>query len=433
MSKKHKTLPWSTVYVTLTLVRGPDGATAPPNMGTPAITSSPANAESDEPTAKKMKKNDGEASSGNSTEETADDAASKVKGEVSKDAKEEGSKAKTSSDATDADAEKKAEDADKEEEKPKDIDIFKNPHPSRTFLATVSVKKNEVQWVDLDQGAVALMQHRAPKVEQDGAEVPPHGMYPPHSPYQMMPQGMHPGMSMNMHPGMGYPGMTGPVLGQIPGGATGGNKDDPNRPSNGMDNQHPQWGMGGGGMPGGPGQYPTPEMMYNAAQMMDPRMGGYGFQPGWPGRGGYPMEMPGMQGMQGGPQGQMGQMQSPYDGHMMQQMSPAGWGGGHPGMGPQQGGGGMPQGGVNGDMPQSLPPNSSPGGMQQQGQGMPPQGMSRHMPPGMPENNPNGNGSSPHDMKGVGGMSPPGMMGGSETIGAKDSSKDNNSSETLQI
>lgn len=416
MSKKHKTLPWSTVYVTLTLARNMDGGFPPP-VSAPAA---PA-VEAAEPSSKKMKKNNGEAAPSIDN----DDAATVSPKKDEEDAKDGDLKRKkTSSDA--ADVTKKDEDA--EIEKEKLVDIFKSPHPSRTFLSTVSVTKNEVKWVDLDQGAVALMQHRAPKPDgpgPEGAEMQPHGMYPPHSPYQMMPNGMHPGMGMNMHPAMSYPGlhpgMPGPVLGQGPMGSAGagpggnGGKDDPSRPPNGMDNsQHNQWGMSGpGGMPAS--QYPTPELMYNAAQMMDPRMGGYGF--GWPGRGGYPMDM---QGMQGGPGGQMPQMPSPYESHMMQQMNPGpGW----PGM-QQQGGGMMPPPQGNGDLPQSLAPNSSPGhGMAQQMHGMPRQ-MHMHAG-GMQDGN-------SHDLKGDGanGMNMPHVGNASDV---KDGSKDINPSETLQI
>lgn len=435
------------MYVTLTLARNVDGSPALPlgigntgasmtiSMG--ASTSSGAGAGAgagaEEKMAKKIKKNDGEAA-------PADASAGATATEENPPKKEEAEgkdgdlkrKNPSSDDAPAAETSEKKEGAsaggaekkeDEEEHKP--AEIFHNPHPSRTFLSTVSVLKNEAKWVDLDQGAAALMQHRAPKQDGsglDGSDVPPH-MYTPHSPYQMMPNGMHGamGMGMGMHP-MGYPGMP-----PVPGGAPGsGVKDDPSRPSPGQDNQHHQWGMNAhGGMPG-PGQYPTPEMMYNAAQMMDPRMGGYGFQPSWPGRGGYPMDM---QQMQGGPPGQMGQMPSPYDGHMMQQMPPTtGWGGGHPGMG-QQGGG-------QGDMPQSMPPGSSPAGngMQMPGQGMMPQsvsqGMSRQMYQGMPEGNVNAMEGGAHDLKGDG--SGP-MMGGPDPSHAKDEPKENGSSETLQI
>lgn len=376
----------------------------------------------DESAAKKMKKNDGEAAD---VPATPSEETGPLKKEEKKEDDEDDLKGKKSPNDTAADAEKSSEkkedgdDAEKETEgNTKDVDIFKNPHPSRTFLSTVSVSKNEIQWVDLDQGAAALMQHRNPKPDgagMDGSEVAQHGMYAPHSPYQI---GMHAamGMGMGMHH-MGYP----PGMPQV---SAGGVKDDPNRAQTGSDGQHNQWGMNShGGMP--PGQYPGPDMMYN--QMMDPRMGGYGgFQPGW--RGGYPMDM-GMQGMQGGQPGQMGQMPPPYDGggHMLQQMTPSGWGGGggvgggHPGMGQQ----GLGQG----DMPQSMPPGVSPNGMLGQGmmpQSNSPQGMSRQMHQGgMPPSDP-AMGGGPHDMKGGGGPMP----------GGPDPSQDpkaNGSSETLQI
>lgn len=355
-SKKHKTLPWSTVYVMLTLSRSADGSVPTPAPApAPAPPATSTNSPDDGEASKKKRKLNDDA-------EEADKEEKSEKTDAKSEKKEDGESGEVKKEDS---AEVKKEESEKADETPEDI--FKTPHPSRTFLATVSVTKNEVKWVDLDQGAVAMMQHRAPKSEPVPATPENGGMYPPHMPYQMMPNGMHP---MNMHHPMGnpmapFPGMPSPhgPPGQGMPNGSGGKDDSSNRPP--MDGQH-QWGMGGGM----PGQFPTPEMMYNAAQMMDPRMGGYGFNPGWYGRG-YPMDMSGMQGG-GPPSGQMGPGQMPYDSHMMQQMQ---WGG--PQGGPQQGGGQMPPQGDMGGYPQGMPPGASPHGMHQgvpphQGQGMPP-------------------------------------------------------------
>jgi hypothetical protein len=167
MSKKHKTLPWSTVYVTLTLARNVDGSPALPlgigntgasmtiSMG--ASTSSGAGAGAgagaEEKMAKKIKKNDGEAA-------PADASAGATATEENPPKKEEAEgkdgdlkrKNPSSDDAPAAETSEKKEGAsaggaekkeDEEEHKP--AEIFHNPHPSRTFLSTVSVLKNEAK------------------------------------------------------------------------------------------------------------------------------------------------------------------------------------------------------------------------------------------------------------------------------------------------
>jgi hypothetical protein len=327
-SKKHKTLPWSTVYVMLSMRS--DG---PPSNG---------HSDDGQMTKKRRKMNNGD--------DAKEDPSDTKDGELKRKEPGQGEDVKTEDLALPSEPE----------------DIFQDLHESRTFLSTVSLHKNDAKWVDLDQNAVNLMQHRA-KAQESVPEAQDGAGYPPHSPYgQMMPppNGNYP-MGMNMHPGMGhFPGMQG--HGGMPGMPNGG-KEDPNRPP--MENP---WGMNGGPFP--------QDLMYNAAQMMDPRMGGYGFQPGWHGGGrGYPMDM---QGMQGGPPPQMGQM--PYEGHMMQQQQM--WGGQHGGGG--AGGGQMPPPDM-GNMGQMMHPGMSPHGMpphqaMMQGMhphGMPPQGMSPQLPP----------------------------------------------------
>lgn len=379
---------------------------AKPENATVATTESTVTkTESEEPKIKEDEDKDEKAAS--------DDAATPAADAANGDDKTNG---ETAAAAT-KEEEGQGEDKDKNKDKDKSSDqatepianIFKDVHSSRTFLSTVSVDRNDAEWVDLDQNQLTLLQHRQKQEQLEHEQAYSQSHYPQMS-QMMAPNGMH-GMGMNMHSAMGhFPGM--------PSGAPGGTKDDSNRPP-GMPSGHMdpnQWGGMGNGAngrpgPGGPGggtggpgnphmpnpQFPMPQdMMYNAAQMMDPRMAGsYGFQ-SWHPNQRHGMDMQGMQG--GGPQyGQMGQM--PYDGHMMQMP----WGGSPPvggQMGPQDMGG--PQGGGNGG-----------GGMQ--GQGMPPQGMSPHSGhPGMP---PHQNMMSPHpgmpshqNMPPQGGMPYPGGM-----------------------
>lgn len=149
------------------------------------------------------------------------------------------------------------------------------------------------------------------------------------------------GMNMNNFPanyGHNFPAAT-------MGGGAGPVKDEQNR-SNPMDRSPMEnpWLGGGPGMP-----YSDMMSMMDPRQMVDPRMGGYGFQhPSW-GRG-YPNPM------------DMGQMHSPYG---AAQTNPYGQ---YPPMGPS--------GQYPGDM----------GGMSQAlGQGMVPQGMPQGMGQGMPQ------------------------------------------------
>lgn len=391
-NKKHRTLPWSTVYAVLS---GPPqgGNYGEQGAGTgegPMIAPTSSNDDDSLP-KKKLKTDQGVAVKAEVDKNGSDDAMPKLEeknnttaagegddkedGETSPGAKDKEQKNEVKEELKDAeevdDKDTKAMEAIKKEND--FVDIFKNPHPSKTFLATVSLTKNEVRWVDMDQAQAALMHHRSSKGQgvdfdvQDGLH---HMHHHSQMPYQMMhPSSMHP---MALHPSFGHlPGLPPPYFGYgqgqhhmpgnggmkmepgggMDGGRTGGgNQMDGLQQQNWMNQNDPSGGM----------QFPTPDMMYQA-QMMDPRaaaMAGYGYQPwnqqqqhsGGGGRGGgYSMDMGGMS---GGPAG--GHM--PYDGHMMQQM---GWGN------PQsqhQGNQGPGQGDMGG-MPQSMSPHGPHGGM----------------------------------------------------------------------
>lgn len=411
-NKKHRTLPWSTVYAVLS--GPPQGGMQDYRNGEATGSGGPGGEDSMIPQSisadeesvpkKRLKSNQGDAvkmenniikdDSSNVTEveqKDRDDAGLGEEDKVKPQEEGETKEAKKEEDGEDEEKETKKEEEEgeeKEDEEGKDIkkdeqkdkefaDIFNNPHHSKTFLATVSLTKNEVRWVDMDQAQAALMQHRNSKgqgIDYDMQDNAPH-MHPSQMPYQMMhPGAMHP---MAFHPSLApFQGIPSHYFGYGQGqhgmkmdGPGGGM--DVNRSGGGgnpMDSlQHQQSWMNQNDPSGGM-QYPTPEMMYQA-QMMDPRaaaMAGYGYQPwnqhgggngsvGGGGRGGngggYSMDMGGMNG--GPPPSAPGQMQ--YDGHMMQQM---GWGN------PQsqhQGGQGHGQGGDMGGIPQSMSPHG--GGM----------------------------------------------------------------------
>jgi len=380
-SKKHKTLPWSTVYVMLTMSIPPvadyRGTQQPLVTATPSNPSGPGD---DSSADKKRKKDDEEAKP-----ETSNGNEPDPKKQKASDGAPEEETVKPQADEKDATGEEKENEDEKKKKEVKEVvkeeedasptDIFQNPHSSRTFLCTVSLNRNEVKWVGIDATHVAtVMQSRngkGPNAEAEGMDGGASQMYPS-SPYHHM---MHPsmggmgmgGMGMGMHPQMGHfppmqPNGHGqhPMDGNLPnsadkdenGGENGNGPSQggtPNQMDNGMHHQQQPWmnqhnhgGMGGHGYP---------DMMYQ--QMMDPRAAamGYGYQPwhGGGGRGGYPMEMGGM---------------PPYsgDGHtgMMQQM---GWGGGPPS---QQQGGQMHPGGQGGPADMG---NLDPGMMQQQQMG----------------------------------------------------------------
>lgn len=402
-NKKHRTLPWSTVYAVLSGppqgggggvqdYRNGEGVMSGGAGGEESMIPPSSSADEDSLPKKRLKTNQGNAikaemdskdeSSSNVADVDKKDGDDKILGgddeDKSKDKKEQTETENVNEEGEDKAKEvkePKEEDKDSSDAKEKKVedkefeDIFNNPHPSKTFLATVSLTKNEVRWVDMDQAQAALMHHRNSKSQavdfelQDGV---PH-MHPSQMPYQMMhPSAMHP---MAFHPSLGpFQGIPSHYFGygqgqhgikmEGPGGGMdmnrsggGGNQMDSLQQQQGWMNQNDP----SGGMP-----YPNHEMMYQA-QMMDPRaaaMAGYGYQSwnqqggggqargGGGGGGGYPMDMGGM----GGAPPSAGQMQ--YDGHMMQQM---GWGNPPP---QQQGGQG---GDMSGMPPQSMSPHG--GGM----------------------------------------------------------------------
>ena len=147
-SKKHKTLPWSTVYVMLTMSSQPAadyrGMQQPP-LGVAALKNS-SGPGADTATDKK-RKSDGEevkveADNGNEPDlkkqkvidGPPEDVSAKldVKTEI---ATPEGKE----------DVKKEGVKEEEEEEDASPADIFQNPHSSRTFLCTVSLNKNEVK------------------------------------------------------------------------------------------------------------------------------------------------------------------------------------------------------------------------------------------------------------------------------------------------
>uniref|UniRef100_A0A6S8TVQ0 Uncharacterized protein n=1 Tax=Chaetoceros debilis TaxID=122233 RepID=A0A6S8TVQ0_9STRA len=343
-SKKHKTLPWSTVYVMLSL-RDVNGSGTTMQEG-----------------AKKRRKlNDANSENavksetflglvGTGDKDSADASTENDKQKEGDEGKEE--KSKGSEDGGDGKAAVKAETASKDTEKSEvkekeaPADIFDKIHSSRTFLSTVSVDKNIAEWVDLDQNQANYLSHRQKlEVAPPATDVSSESTYQ-QNPYtgMMAPGNMGTmGMSMNNFPanyGHNFPGAT-------MGGAGGPVKDDQNR-SNPMDRSPMEnpWLGGGPGMP-----YSDMMSMMDPRQMVDPRMGGYGFQhPSW-GRG-YPNPM------------DMGQMHSPYG---AAQTNPYGY----PPMGPS---GHYPgdMGGMSQTLGQGMVPQGMPQGMQQQ-PNMPPQ------------------------------------------------------------
>lgn len=193
-NKKHRQLPWSTVYVILSL--RPDGMYPP---------------EPPPPPTKRRKTETGSAAveKKKSSEGTED-----IK-EEDKENKEEGKKeTKTEEDTPASDTEENAEPASKFDEIPR----------SRTFLTTVSAKACTIDWLDVDP---MIQQVMSRKEEQAGGRMPGEGEYG--SPYGGMPP-------------HGY-------------GGYGGGKDDPRRsnmpPEQMMGRGYPRGGFPGPDMMGG--------------------------------------------------------------------------------------------------------------------------------------------------------------------------------------
>lgn len=126
VNKKHRTLPWSTVYVTLT-----HSATSL------ARQEEAANEDGEQGAAKKRKTNDGKAAvegEGQTAEEKSTNVKSEVKSEEG--SAEESEKTKTAEEpkATEEKKEETIEDG-----------FWSTIPPSRAFLGTVSVDKNDVE------------------------------------------------------------------------------------------------------------------------------------------------------------------------------------------------------------------------------------------------------------------------------------------------
>lgn len=148
-SKKHKTLPWSTVYVMLSARDGPHAAA-------PAVGQEPAAKKPKvEDSTEKVGKDDtflGLVGEGGDKDKKEDDAKSddKEKDEESekKDKKEESEDADNATEDKDSEKKETPKDDSKEDDEKKEEDsgnIFGDIHISRTFLSTVSVNKNEAE------------------------------------------------------------------------------------------------------------------------------------------------------------------------------------------------------------------------------------------------------------------------------------------------
>lgn len=182
INKKHRTLPWSTVYVTLT-----HSATSM------ARQEEAANEDGEQGAAKKRKANDGNAVvEGEGQGQAAE--------EKSPNAKSEEETAEESSKKTVSEEEEKATD-EKKEETIEDGFWSKIPS-SRAFLSTVSVDKNEVEWVDVDKNVIisnsnTMQQQNGGQMvpTMDGAYgygysvISPQGGMHPMYPYYAYPQG----------------------------------------------------------------------------------------------------------------------------------------------------------------------------------------------------------------------------------------------------
>ncbi len=146
-SKKHKTLPWSTVYVMLSARDGPHAAAAVA-VQEPATKKAKVEDASADKVGKddtylglvggdKDKKEDDTKSDDKEKDEASE---SKDKKEGSEDA-DEATEDKASSEKKETPKEESKEDSEKKE----DSNIFGDIHISRTFLSTVSVNKNEAE------------------------------------------------------------------------------------------------------------------------------------------------------------------------------------------------------------------------------------------------------------------------------------------------
>lgn len=222
VNKKHRTLPWSTVYVTLT-----HSATSLQQQEEAAVK------DGDENASKKRKVNDGQAVEAGMVE---------------------GTDSAKNQDAAKSDGSKKENGAESKNEEETISDAFwSNIHSSRAVLCTVSVDRNEVEWVDVDTNVIpsstSIMQ------QQSAAQLASAGEAPYGYGFVMSPQpGMHPGM---------YPYYTYPQQGASP------TKD-------GEGQVEGQW-IGGYVQPDGSQMYAHPMMAYPPYGYAP--MHGYGYPP----------------------------------------------------------------------------------------------------------------------------------------------------------
>ncbi len=206
------------------------------------------------------------------------------------------------------------------------------------------------KWVELDQNQANYLSHRQKQDANAANDAAADAGFPAANPYGMLGNMANMGaMGINM---AGFPANYGPGFPGAMGGAPPAANKDGTNPANGMERSPVDNQWMNGAHPGMPG-HPTPytDMM---SQMMDPRMAGYGFHPGWHGRG-YPTPM------------DMPQMHNPYGAqpNPYQQYPPMA-----AGQYPMDMSQGMP--------PQAMAPGMPPQGMQQQAnfspQAYPPQG-----------------------------------------------------------
>mmetsp|Transcript_10218 Transcript_10218/g.12933 ORF Transcript_10218/g.12933 Transcript_10218/m.12933 type:complete len:515 (-) Transcript_10218:223-1767(-) len=304
-NKKHRALPWSTVYVMLSLK--PDGIIPPPDEAeNPDIvkemnakrrkinsdsnnsavnTTDDSKAVEGAETEDKGKINDSKAVQGTETEEKKE----KVDGGVNdKDAiKNEEKDGKDNEETESNDPKNQTEDKDfvKEVEEMASEATTSNPFEeivsSRTFLATVSVERSKIQWLEFDASQKAnnirMRDEMSQKMHEENA-VP---TFPPH--YGMMhpPMGMPMGMGMNpnFHPGYSQPMNHHHAPHHLPPG-----KDEQDRSPQHLGNSpNPNWNMqphGNWNMPPQPhhSNFQQQDMMYHNPMGFDPHgMPGMGY------------------------------------------------------------------------------------------------------------------------------------------------------------
>lgn len=226
-NKKHRQLPWSTVYVVLSL--RPDGMYPEPQMN-----------EKQGP-AKRRKTNDSTSAASESSpskEDAAKDEKEKEKPSTTTKtpATTEGEKSKEEKPET-----KKEKDDDEEDQEEEERSKFEDIPRSRTFLTTVSAKACSIDWLDVDP----MIQQVMSRKDEQAGRMADEGYGSPYG-----------GMMSHGHGGMNFPGKEG--RGNMP---------------------PPDQMMGGRGFPGR-GGFPGSDMMgghFEGPSHMSPRggMGNY--------------------------------------------------------------------------------------------------------------------------------------------------------------